>query len=390
MPVFKAYFRVLKKVIPSIVIYVGIFITIAVLATVLPQDNFTGGFEQADVPIAIIDREGNSPLVEGMKKYLGQTNTLVELEDEPDQLQDALFFRKVQYILMVPAGYTDSFLTGGSLKIDKLVVPDSVNAAYLDLMVDRYWNTARLYLADESRNAESIAAGVAESLAVHSDVTMTHKQIQASENNGMVVYFNYMAYIFLAVIILSISTVLMAFNRPDIRLRNQCGPIPPRSISGQLILGNGLLAMAIWGLLVIFSLIIGGDTLVSGGQIALLFLNSFVFMTVCVGIGFLAGRFIHNGNIQSAVSNVISLGMSFLCGVFVPQSLLSSPVLAVARFLPTYWFVRANNQIGQLADWNNHAVSPIFLDMLIQLGFAVAIFSVGMLLSRQRRLLENR
>lgn len=389
MPVFKAYFRVFLKVLPSLFIYVGIFIAVSVIATTVSQDTFSGDFEQTDVSIAVIDREGGSPLVEGMKAYLGKTNTFVEIEDDPEALQDALFFRKVEYVLIVPEGYTDSFLSGGTMKLDKLTVPDSMNAAYLDLAVDRYWNTARLYLAGGQTAPDAIAAGVADSLEVHTDVTMTGVQTQAPESNGMVLYYNYMAYILLAVIVLSISTILMAFNRSDIRRRNQCAPVPLRSVNAQLVLGNALVALMIWGLLVICSLVVVGGRSESGSQIALFILNSLVFTVVCVSIGFLSGMFIRNTNVQSAVANVISLGMSFLCGVFVPQSVLSPAVLTAASFLPPYWFVKANNAIGRLTEITADSLSPVVTAMLIQLGFAAAIFAVGLLISRQRRVAES-
>lgn len=389
MPVFKAYFRVFLKVLPSLFIYVGIFIAISVIATTVSQDTFSGDFEQTDVSIAVIDREGGSPLVEGMKAYLGKTNTFVEIEDDPEALQDALFFRKVEYILIVPEGYTDSFLSGGMMKLDKLTVPDSMNAAYLDLAVDRYWNTARLFLAGGQTAPDAIAAGVAGSLEVHTDVTMTGVQTQAPESNGMVLYYNYMAYILLAVIVLSISTILMAFNHSDIRRRNQCAPVPLRSVNAQLVLGNALVALMIWGLLVVCSLVVVGGRSENGGQITLFILNSLVFTVVCVSIGFLSGMFIRNTNVQSAVANVISLGMSFLCGVFVPQSVLSPAVLTAASFLPPYWFVKANNAIGRLTEITADSLSPVVTAMLIQLGFAAAIFAVGLLISRQRRVAES-
>ncbi|MCI9415700.1 MAG: ABC transporter permease [Clostridiales bacterium] len=389
MPVFKAYFRVFLKVLPSLFIYVGIFIAISVIATTVSQDTFSGDFEQTDVNIAVIDREGGSPLVEGMKAYLGKTNTFVEIEDDPEALQDALFFRKVEYILIVPEGYTDSFLSGGTMKLDKLTVPDSMNAAYLDLAVDRYWNTARLFLAGGQTAPDAIAAGVAGSLEVHTDVTMTGVQTQAPESNGMVLYYNYMAYILLAVIVLSISTILMAFNHSDIRRRNQCAPVPLRSVNAQLVLGNALVALMIWGLLVVCSLVVVGGRSENGGQITLFILNSLVFTVVCVSIGFLSGMFIRNTNVQSAVANVISLGMSFLCGVFVPQSVLSPAVLTAASFLPPYWFVKANNAIGRLTEVTADSLSPVVTAMLIQLGFAAAIFAVGLLISRQRRVAES-
>ncbi len=91
---------------------------------------------------------------------------------------------------------------------------------------------------------------------------------------------------------------------------------------------------------------------------------------------------------QAGAINVITLGMTFLCGVFVPQSIMSKSVLSFGRFLPTYWFIRANDAIGgEISSFTADSLRPIYGSILIQLGgFAVAIFSVTLLLSRERRL----
>jgi ABC-2 type transport system permease protein len=89
---------------------------------------------------------------------------------------------------------------------------------------------------------------------------------------------------------------------------------------------------------------------------------------------------------QAGAINVITLGMSFLGGVFVPQSVMSKSVLSVGRFLPSYWFVRANDAIGELSRFDPGSLRPIYGSILIQLGFAAALFSVALLLSKERRL----
>jgi len=59
-------------------------------------------------------------------------------------------------------------------------------------------------------------------------------------------------------------------------------------------------------------------------------------------------------------------------------------VLAVAKFLPSYWFVRANDAISGLTVLSRDSLSPIFTGILIQLGFAAALFSVTLFMSRDR------
>jgi ABC-2 type transport system permease protein len=99
----------------------------------------------------------------------------------------------------------------------------------------------------------------------------------------------------------------------------------------------------------------------------------------------LAGSLIKNHNAQSAVANTVALGLAFLSGSFVPQSLLNANVLAVARFLPTYWYVRASDQIGRLSAFSWETLKPVIFSFLIQLGFAAALICIALVVARQVR-----
>jgi ABC-2 type transport system permease protein len=72
--------------------------------------------------------------------------------------------------------------------------------------------------------------------------------------------------------------------------------------------------------------------------------------------------------------------------VFVPQEFLSERTLAAASFNPTYWYVKANNLIGSLSGFGSDSLSSVLTYMLIQLGFAAAILSVALVVSKQRRI----
>ena len=114
-------------------------------------------------------------------------------------------------------------------------------------------------------------------------------------------------------------------------------------------------------------------------------INSFVFAVCGAGISYLIGNLVKSRNAIPAVSNVLTLGLCFISGVFVPVELLGSSVLKIASFTPTYWFVKANNQIAQLAQFDIASVEPIFSSMLIQLGFALAFFTAALVVNKKRR-----
>ncbi|HHX86713.1 MAG TPA: ABC transporter permease, partial [Firmicutes bacterium] len=300
--------------------------------------------------------------------------------------QDALFYRKVEYIAIIPRGFSEAYMSGSDCAIQKVIVPDSTSSYYVDMSIDKFLNTIRLhrvYGRGESR-VHLVTAAIAD-LAFNTPVTMKSPGGANGYRHGYSYYFAYCAYALLAMIMTGVSSIMIAFNEPDLYLRNLSAPLPRRNMSLQLAAGHGVFALGCWGILVVGGLILNGKSLIDSGLAGLFSLNTLAFAVVSASIGFLAGGFVKNHSAQAGVINVTALGMSFLGGVFVPQSIMSKPVLAVAKFLPSYWFIRANDAIGELSRFTVDSLDLIYGSILVQLGFAVAIFSVTLLLGKERR-----
>ena len=104
------------------------------------------------------------------------------------------------------------------------------------------------------------------------------------------------------------------------------------------------------------------------------------FALCCASISYLIGNLIKSPNAASAVCNVVALGLSFISGAFVPQEQLGGSVLKIASLAPTYWFIKANNAIAVLSQFDFSHLKPIFSDMLILACFTVAFFSVALVI----------
>jgi ABC-2 type transport system permease protein len=118
-------------------------------------------------------------------------------------------------------------------------------------------------------------------------------------------------------------------------------------------------------------------------------INALAFTIAALSISYLVGLLIKNRNAQSAAANVLSLGLCFTSGVFVPQELLSEKALTIASFNPVYWYVKANNTIGSLSNFSFNNLSSVLTYILIELGFAIAIFSVVLVIGKQKRITNS-
>lgn len=403
MQVFKLYFKIIQKNLPQLLIYVIVFISLAILFTISGPQIPNTAFTETKINIAFFNEDKDNVLVDGLKEYLSKTAFIVDIKDDPQEIQDALFFRKIEYIIRIPTGFTKSFFEGRGVNIEKTTVPDSTTAIYTDMLINKYLDTAGLYLkglgVTDSTKITEIPEGltgtqfknlIINSLDIETPVELKTLDKKSNNADNIVYYFNYFAYTLLAVIILGVSTCMIVLNTPDLRKRNLCAPVSIRSWNIQLLLGNLIFALISWllTLMIIFGVILYGNTTFTK-NVYYLCLNSFIFTLTCLSISFAIGNLLRNKNAQAAVTNVLTMGMCFIGGVFVPQEMLGQTVLSFAGFTPTYWFVKANHEIISISNINAESLIPIYNYMIIQLGFAAVILIFTLIILRQRRRNSN-
>ncbi|MFA5536423.1 MAG: ABC transporter permease [Bacillota bacterium] len=386
MQVYKALFKVIKKNLPMLMIYVVVFLFFAIFLSNVNTNPLEEDFTETKVNMVFINNDGDSLLAAGLEGYLGQNANFVFIPDESKQLQDALFFKEVEYILKIPKGFTASFLAGSETELTKAAAPGSTSELYLNSLINKYLNTVRIYLSYTANlTIEELLARAEEDLAQKTTVrleALTGKT-ETTKSEKCAYYYNYLAYSLIATLTLGVGAVMVVFNNLDLKRRTLCSPVKLRDLNLQLILGNLSYGLAAWLVMILASIIMYGSYMFSGKGLLFL-LNSFIFTLAILSLSFLIANVIKSLNAANAVANVIALGSSFISGVFVPQALLGKTVLTIAGFTPTYWYVKTNNLIAELV-YQPHDLKPIFGNMLIVIGFAIGILLLTVVITKQKR-----
>jgi ABC-2 type transport system permease protein len=386
MQVFKAYFKIIKKNIPQMMIYFGIFMALSIMFLSAGVGSESTVFEASKPNIAILDRD-DTELTENLTRFLNLHSNRVILDDHENAIRDALFFRRVTYILVIEEGFTIDFAKTfeGSIRLIKYSIPDSYHSAYMDRLIEKYLKTYETHLRFlPSEKLVNLGNRVNDNLSLDSKVTLENTTETTVITDNSIYYFNYFGYSLLAVILLGITSFMLTFRQPDLRRRNTCSPMTAHSMNLQLIMGNVVFALAAWFLMYGMAFILFGFRTIQSK--ALLYgVNTLVFMLVCVGLSFLVANLIRSKNAQPAVVNVLTLSLSFISGVFVPQFLLGNTVLRIASATPTYWYVRANHLINFTDSNSNLSLSSISKELLIQLAFFVGFMLISAIIIRLRR-----
>ena len=386
MPVYKLCMKIIKKNLPSMMIYIVIFLGITAIFSANATKNQSTNFSPQKASVAFISEE-SSPLIEGFKQELSKNANYVSIPDETEKLQDALFFRNVTCIIRIPKGFTEAFLRGEDVRIQKTVVPNSISNAYVDININQYFNEAKLYVKNiKGINQEELVQHLKTDLAADVPVELSRVQTSTDTHNDFSMnYFNYLAYALCSVLILGISSVMLVFNDKDLSRRNFCSPISAGQVNFHFILANLTFTFSCWAIMVSVGILMSVQNNLNSNLLYYL-LNSFVFTLCASSISFLIGNLLKNRNAISAVCNVVTLGPCFISGVFVPQEFLSDSVLKIAGFTPTYWYVKTNNLISSLTNMSTSNLQQISYYMLIEFGFALAFFAVSLVVGKNKRM----
>ena len=377
--------KVLKRNYPSILIYLGIFLGLSLLfaSQGSQQEEEYTSFETVKTPVAVFAEE-DTPLVRGFIENLRETAEIVTLKDEEATISDALYFRVVTYVIRIPEGFTETFMGQEEVMLEIETIPGSAGNTYTDLAVNSFFQTAALYLAaDETLTEEALVEETVSALRERTPVEVK-SQNQQKEDGYAKFYFNYMSYSLVSILVLGTSLIMLVWKDKDLYERTEVSPLKRESISLQKYLALGVFTLLTWVVLNGAYFIVNAQstldlrTLLHMG-------NSVVFAFTAMGMSFLIGTLLKSRNAISAVSNVVSLGPSFISGVFVPQELLGSGVLSMARVTPTYWYVTANNRIASIGTLQEAQAQSVFTFMIIVFGFGLLFFILSSLAGRRAR-----
>lgn len=382
MTIFKTYLRILNRYKFIVFIYAAILILISVLSLQTSSSSTT--FESITPNITIFNSDDNQGITKSLIDYLTKNGKIIELENTETAISDALFYHATSLVIYIPEGFHQDFLTGKSPEI-RIQSAKDYNSALAEMILARFLETANLYRTvdqDETVLIQDIESALATPVSVE-----TASQLDAHSLAKATSFYNFLNYAVLAGNIYIICIIMLSFRSENIRKRTIISSTSYKSINRQLFLANIALSFVLWLCYVVISIIIVGPATIFSSHGLIYILNSFVFTICATALAFLLTSIITNKNAINGIVNVVAIGSSFLCGAFVPAVLLPDFVLNIARVLPSYWYINANNRLASLANLSLESLTPIFLDILAVLGFsALFIILANLIAKRQRKL----
>lgn len=391
MTVFKTFLKVLNKCKFSVILNTVILLIFA--GVNMTTSDTQMNFEATKPDILIVNQDTNIGITQNLTKYLEENCEIIAVKDNEDAINDALFYRDVNYVIYIPQNYRQDVLKGENPEIQIKSTGD-YQASYAEMLLARYVKVQNIYvkelakqtdnktLADEKVENEIIEK-INQTISKQTEIEMTSK-LDTTGLEKATFYYNFSNYTLLAGAILVICLILSSFHEERIRKRTIVSSMKYQKHNRILLLGNGLFALVLWLFYVFISFFVVGNVMFSIQGIIYM-INSFVFTLCALTIAFLVGSIINNKNAMNGIVNVIALGSSFLCGAFVPVEWLPDTVLKIAHILPSYWYIQSNELVKTMEEFNLETLKPIMMNMGVVLLFAIGFIIVANLIERKKR-----
>ena len=211
MTVFKTFWKIVNKYKGTIILYTVMLISFGGIN--LASNDTTTTFTSTLPNIVIVNNDEESVLTNNLVSYLSENSKVVDVENDEEKINDALFYRDVSYVVYIPKNYTNDVLNGLNPTID-IKSTNDYTSSLEEMMLTDYLDLQNTYLKLTTDQVK-LTNLINDTLKDKSKVVLTSK-VDTSTLSKVSRYFNFASYSILAVVIFIITLVLTSFKEKTV------------------------------------------------------------------------------------------------------------------------------------------------------------------------------
>ncbi len=380
MTVFNTFWKVINKYKGTIILFTVMLVAFGGINTTTSNNSLDFANDKPD--IIIINNDQNKGLTKNLISYLKENTNVKNIKEE--KIDDALFYRQVNYIIYIPKNYRNDILSGINPKIDKKTTGD-YDSSLAEMILTRYLKTQEVYSKTTS-NEEELIGKINTNLKTKSEVSIT-STVNTDKTSKASRYYNFASYSIMYTIIFIICMVLSSFNEKVIKKRTIISSMNYKTHNKLILKASFLYSIIVWLLFMVLGIILFPDTIISLRGL-IYTINAFVFTFASLTLALLISSLSSNKNVITGIANVVCLGSAFLCGAFIPTTWLPETVIKISRIFPTYWYVNSNDLLTSLEKINLNTLEPIIINMLVVLLFSLIFIVLTNIISKKKQIVE--
>ena len=376
MTTFNTFWKIVKKYKGTIILYTVILIAFGGIN--LKNNDISQTFDQEIPDIAIVNKDENKSLTNNLINYLDK-NTKIRNIKEKD-LEDALFYRDISYIIYIPENYTNDLLNNKNPEIN-IKTNNNYDATLSELILTRYLKTQNIMLK-QSTDENEIINNINEVLETQVNINLTSKQ-NISNIEKTATYFNFASYSITAVVIFITCLVLSSFHQKEVNKRIIISSTNYKKNNKWVLISSTLFASIVCIFYIILGLILLKEPLLNIKGIIYI-INTALFTFTTLTLALLISNLIYNKNAITALVNIIALSQAFLCGAFIPAKYMPDKVLQVAQILPARWYIKSNDILKNVENITINNTNQIITNMIVMILYAIIFIILTNIVSKYK------
>lgn len=387
MQVFNIFFRILKNYKSVMILYFVIFLVVAIVMSVNHNNTSFSeeqSFSATKLKLAIVDRDQRT-LGTAVKRYFEGKHEFADVEDDEDAILNELYWRNLDYVLVIPKGYEDSLVAEDTphLELECMKVPGNYTSSYFEAELEQY--IAKLTGLTASGYSMTEAEDELDALKGETVEVRVASFVNENQNDRITNFFLYVPYLFISLGTVGVGTILLRLNEQEVMDRMECSSTPLKERNMGLI--GGMVAYGVIMLVVVFAVvgILSKGSIFTDIRTPYFLMNLFAMLLFGLSLGFFAGTVAKDNDAISGMVNIAGLGLCFLGGVFVPIKYFGDEILKVAKFFPTYWYVITNETIGGMTEMTPALAREMLPQIGVVLCYALAIVAVTLVIISNKR-----
>jgi len=379
MTVFKTFWKIVNKYKGTIILYTVMLISFGGIN--LASNDTTTTFTSTLPNIAIVNNDQKSVLTNNLINYLSENSKVVDIENDEEKINDALFYRDVSYVVYIPKNYTNDVLKGMNPTID-IKSTNDYTSSLEEMMLTDYLNLQNTYLK-LTTDQTKLTNYINDTLKDKSKVVLTSK-VDTKSLSKVSRYFNFASYSILAVVIFIITLVLTSFKEKTVNKRIVVSSMNYKKHSGLILKSSLLYALIVWVLFSLLAIILLGKSLLNIRGLLLL-LNTLIFTLQALTFALLISSLVNNKDAIGGVVNVVALGSAFLCGAFIPSMYLPEKVVSISHIFPAYYYNNSNDLVTSLEVINLTTLKPFITNIMMMLVFMLVFIVLNNFVIKNKR-----
>ena len=389
MKVFNLFFRMARNFKLQILIFMGICVLMSLPIKQQLNDMADVNYDTKNINLTIIDHDQDIAS-EALIEYLSSKANLVEVEDNLQARLDAIFFKKTDYILEIPNGWTQSILAQDDIRpFITQIGSQTKMAASVDAWLMTYVKSlevSRLRLGENPDPSEikSLLKEVQHDLNGQVKMDTLAKDV---DMNTMIFgeYFQSFAIYAMTMIFITVfGNIILSMRSPEVSKREWLGKHTEIKRTLQTWMASLIFALLIWLGFGFIGLTILGWQLIQDPKFWMVLLNGLICVFGLQSMAYFVAVMIPNKGMVSFMGNVISLVLAFFSGLFVPLEFVDKTAQSLVSIASPIWYMRTNKLIMELKQiqWND--MTQILQNFGIQLLIAIAFLGMSYIIQRHR------